>query len=128
MPWAIPATGGALAVTGSVLQVLASQNFRAYDEQFQLLACWSIAVHRGCPEAGIPAALTRRLERAEQQKRLAITSYIIGGSLLAAGVALLYLERSRSAKQEARRRTVERMIVSPSMMDGMVGLWIQVNR
>lgn len=126
-PWTVAAAGGAVVVTGGVLQVLASRNFRAYDEQFQQLDCWTAA--RGCTDAQIPGALSRRLERAGQQKRLAVGSYVVGGSLMAAGAVLLYLDRARSPEQkEPRRGTGNGVVVAPSVTGEVVGLWIEVNQ
>lgn len=86
MPWTVVAAGGAATVAGGVLQVLALRNFRAYDEQFQQLDCWvGPGDLRGCRETEIPPTLNHRLERAELQKRLGVGSYVVGGSLMAAG-------------------------------------------
>jgi PEGA domain len=115
-PWAIVAAGSAIAAAGGVVHVLSSRNFDAYDEGFLRLSCANPTADEpipGCQGGQIPGILRDQLIRARQQQTVAVTSYLIGGSLISAGIVLLYLNRPRLAERRVARPSVERMAFTP---------------
>ena len=128
-PWAAVAAGGAIAAGGGVLHVLAFRNFNAYDAEFQSLPCATepLAAPRGCTEGDIRPTLNARLRRAERQQAIAVGSYVAGGSLIAAGVVLSYLNRPRLTEQRSSRSFISRVAVAPAVSGDMLGIGVSLS-
>ncbi|HWO24111.1 MAG TPA: tetratricopeptide repeat protein [Kofleriaceae bacterium] len=94
-PWAVAAAGGALAMASGWLHMLAVRNFNDYDREFLLLDCTANPdpVFPGCPKDSIPSRLNVRLVLARREQKIALGGYIVGGSLIATGIILSYLNR-----------------------------------
>jgi len=132
-PWAVVIAGGAIAAGGGGLHALASRNFTAYDEQFGQLDC-AIPMGNppqipGCPKDdprleknGLPDLL--KLARREQS--IAVSSYIVGGSLIATGVVLLYMNRPRMSEQATEKWSTKAVAVVPELSSNMFGVWVSV--
>jgi tetratricopeptide (TPR) repeat protein len=96
-PWLVVAVGGAVAAAGGVLHRSASGNFDRFDRRVeQRCTVPEPGLPPGCPKDD-PALreLDPILSRAERQRKIVMGSYIAGGSLITAGVLLLYLNRTR---------------------------------
>ena len=129
-PWAVVAAGGAAAIAGGVLHALSYKNFSDYDDELRRLPCTTDppGAPPGCTSAEIGAELNARLSRAEQQQSLAVKAYVAGGSLAAAGVVLLYLNRPRLSEQRAPRASNRTMTVAPIVSEHVLGVSVSVGR
>ncbi|HWO23472.1 MAG TPA: hypothetical protein VNO30_32245 [Kofleriaceae bacterium] len=128
-PWAIVAAGSAIMAAGGAIHVFSSRNFDAYDEGFVRLTCANPTDDRpipGCQGGEIPAVLRGELTLARQQQTIAVTSYVIGGSLISVGIVLLYLNRPRLTERRAPRSAVERMAFTPIISGDTVQISISV--
>jgi tetratricopeptide (TPR) repeat protein len=133
-PWAIVIGGGAIAAAGGGFHALASRNFTAYDEQFRGLDC---ALPQGDPPQvpGCPKddprleeqGLNARLKLAKREQRIAIGGYIVGGSLIATGVVLLYMNRPRLSEREAAGGATRAVTVVPEVSGDMFGVVMSVS-
>src|SRR5690606_13655211 len=98
-PWAVVAAGGAIAVAGGGLHALAARTFTGYDDRVTNLMCAMPSGDPpripGCTEGDIGPGLSSQRRRAERQQRIAVGSYIVGSSLIATGIVLLYMNRPR---------------------------------
>lgn len=126
-PWAAITAGGVLAVAGGALHALAYRSFQTYDEDFQKLDCAKGVLPPGCPEAELPSGLSARLGRARQMQTLATGGYIVGGSLVAAGIVLLYLNQPRLAERAVGISNVALAPAIPSTSNDMLGIQVSVN-
>ncbi|HEX4421980.1 MAG TPA: hypothetical protein VH165_28905, partial [Kofleriaceae bacterium] len=112
-PWAVIGVGTAIAAGSGMLHALSKSNFNAYDDSFR----------RYCPNgcgldninSKINTKLNAKLTTATHQQEFAVTGYIVGGSILAAGVVLLYLNRPRLLEQEVTSAHVTSVTVMPSV-------------
>ena len=67
------------------------------------------------------------LNRASLGQRLAIGSYILGGSLIATGTVLLYLNRPHLTEQGTTPRSAAGVTVAPVMSADMLGVLVTVS-
>lgn len=122
-PWAVVATGGAVAAASGLVHSLAFRNFNSYDKGFSGLDC---AKSNGCAKDQIGPTLSAQLSRATREQQIAVGGYIAGGSVIAAGVLLLYLNRPHVL--EDRVPNSPTIAVSPTISAGSLGIAISVNR
>jgi len=129
-PWTVVAAGLAVSAAGGVLHTLSSRNFHAYDDKFLQLPCANMPDPKapGCATAQIPSTLNTQLSRATQEQKVAVGSYIVGGSLVAAGAMLLYLNRPHLVEQEATNSPTGRVAVVPTLSADMLGILLTVSR
>jgi len=127
-PWAVVATGGAIAATGGVLHSFAAKAFKSHDEQFKDLDCLTefptpIA---GCSISGedreVPQGLQNLLDRAQRQQAMAVGSYIAGGSVIVTGIALLYLNRTRLERISSASPHIGSTTIMPILSADMFGI------
>jgi hypothetical protein len=123
-PWAVVATGGVVAVSAGVLHTLSARNFSDYDKQFQQLPC---ATTTGCSRNAIPHTLSDQLNRATQEQQLAVGGYIAGGSVIAAGAVLLYLNRPRLLEQLSTGAAAREVFVAPMARASGFGIVVGIN-
>jgi hypothetical protein len=128
-PWAVVAAGGAIAAAGGALHALASRNFNAHDDEFLQLPCVTEPdpTSPGCAPDRVPPDLNARLRLARRQQAIAVGGYIAGGSLIATGVVLLYLNRPRLTEQEATRSPAGRVAVAPAVSADLLGILVSVS-
>jgi tetratricopeptide (TPR) repeat protein len=126
-PWAVAAAGATVAAAGGVLHALSARSFNAHDQRFLRLPCVTDPHPRrpGCTQAEIGPDLNGQLSRAGQQQRMAVGAYLAGGSLIAAGVALLYLNRPHLAERGAPARSAA---IVPVASGDMIGVLMSVSR
>ncbi len=122
-PWAVVATGSAVMISAGVLHTLSARNFSDYDKQFQQLSC---ATTTGCRPDVIPPALSGQLTRATREQQLAVGGYIAGGSVIATGIVLLYLNRPRLIEQRPTSITTRDVAVVPMVSTDMLGILVSV--
>lgn len=126
-PWTVVAIGGAIAAGGGVFQILSSRNVDLYEQEFLRLGCANTTDQAPLCQGGqLPPELGERLARAERQKTIAVGSYIAGGSVLAAGVVLLLLNRPRLAEQRSPSSLSRRVAVMPALAPDMFGITVSV--
>ena len=101
-PWAVVGSGVAIAAAGGVIHALSARDFTAYDNGFVKLPCLATKM-MGCTEQAINDGdphLSSVLSRARLEQKIAVGGYIAGGAVIAAGVALLYLNRPHLMERE----------------------------
>ncbi len=121
-PVAVAAFGGVLLATGAIFTLQAQKNINAFDNSATMV----------CPASGCAttdpsyAGLNDLRNRASTYKTLAAISYIAGGTIAAAGVMLLIMDRSIPYRvdPEAEHRDVASASPSlaPFVAPGMAGL------
>ena len=130
-PWAVVAVGGAIAAAGGGLHAIASRNFNSFDEQFQQLPCVADPMQgsSGCTEDEVGSVLNDQLKRARRQQMIAVGGYIAGGTLLAAGVVMLYMNRPRLVEQGAEgSSSAGRVVIVPAVSADLLGVLVSVSR
>jgi hypothetical protein len=115
-PLAVVGGGAAITLLGGTFHLLARGNFRDYDDG--VVACG------GCdPEE---TGLADKKSSAEWQQSAAVVSYAVGGVALAAGITLVYMNRSRSYRIDVDRlesgATPPPVAVAPLIGPSVVGL------
>jgi hypothetical protein len=127
-PWAVVIAGGVIAAAGGGFHALASKDFNDYDDRFLQLDCVTSPDPQapGCTKEQIGPDLNALLDRAKRRQVYAVGGYIAGGSLLAAGIVLLYMNRPRLAEEAAisPSRTVA---VVPMVSLDMLGISVSVS-
>ncbi len=123
-PWAVVIAGGAVAAASGALHVVSARTFQQYDAEFHKLPCAT----PGCSPEQIGPALNARLRRATLEQKLAVGGYIAGGAVLAAGIALVYLDQPRLAEQPASGAAPGSLVVTPIATGAMVGVAVTVHR
>ena len=122
-PWAVVGTGVAFVAAGGALQALSSRKYAQYDDNFLKLPCASM----GCKDDEIRPGMKAQLSRAQLERRLAVGGYIAGGSLIALGTVLVYLNRPHLLEQGApdARNTIA---VVPAFSADTVSVMVTVRR
>jgi tetratricopeptide (TPR) repeat protein len=122
-PWAVIGTGVAFAAAGGAFHALSARKFAQYDDNFLKLPCASM----GCKDDEIRPGMKAQLSRAQLERRLAVGGYIAGGSLIALGAVLVYLNRPHLVEQAATdtRNTVA---VVPAFSADTVSVLVTVSR
>jgi|SRR6185436_1366519 len=126
-PRAVMAAGGAIATSGVVLHMLAARNFNAYDRGFLDLSCVKHPDPKfpGCLDVDIGSDLDSQLNRAKRQQAIAVGAYVGGGSLIAAGIVLLYLNRPRLV-EGGIGLPARNVAIVPSVSSDMLGILIRI--
>lgn len=106
-PWAVVGAGALLMVGAGYLDYDSSQSFDRFDREFDG-RCGN-----GCPGGEVPQALEDTLARAEREQMVARISYAVGSTVLATGVALLYLNREQLVRRGGRAGAERSARVSP---------------
>lgn len=117
-PWSVVAAGAAVAATSGALHAWSAHSFQRYDTAFLRLPCSS----SGCSKAQIGSTLNSQLNRATLEQKIAVGGYVAGGTMLAAGIALVYLNRPRLVEPQSPGVATNAMVVMPAVSDGMVGI------
>jgi tetratricopeptide (TPR) repeat protein len=128
-PWAVVGAGVAIAAGGGVFHLLSSQNEDQYGKEFLRLGCANTndQATPGCQDGQIPPDLTDQLTRARRQQKVAIGSYIAGGSAVTVGAVLLALNRPRLAEQSHPSSSDRRVSVVPALSPEMFGVLISIS-
>ena len=121
-PLAVAGFGGVLLVTGAIMTLQAQKNFNAFDT-----SATQVCPAPGCgPSDPNFGALSDLHKRGNTYETLATISYIAGGSIAAAGVLLLIMDRSIPYRvdPESERRDVASVSPSlaPLLAPGLAGL------
>jgi len=122
-PWAVVATGVVVAGAGGVVHALSARDFDAYDRGFGGLPCAAM----GCTEQQIGSTLNSRLDRARLEQKIAIGGYVAGGAVLAAGVALVYMNRPHVMERDDTSPGGG-IAVLPMISTDMLGVQVTVGR
>ena len=125
-PWAVVGSGVAIAVAGGVIHALSARDFKAYDAGFVKLPCATM----GCTEQAINDGdphLNTRLSRARLEQKIAVGGYVAGGAVIAAGVALLYLNRPHLMEREDANPNATGVAVAPVVSTDMLGMLVTVS-
>jgi len=123
-PWAVIGAGVAVAAASGVLHAISARDFRSYDNEFSKQPC---AEMNNCIDKGLPRSLRSRLDRAELEQKIAIGGYIAGGSVIAAGIVLLYMNRPHLTEQDAAHSRAGTVAIVPAVSPGTLGILVTVN-
>lgn len=94
LPWGIVAGGAAIALGGGGLHWRAAGDFAGFDQEFN-----DTCAGNGCLESEV-SDLTSRLDRAELQQKIAITSYVVGGVAVATGLVMVFLNQPQFIRKD----------------------------
>jgi tetratricopeptide (TPR) repeat protein len=125
-PWVVVGAGVGLAAASGVLHALSARDFGTYDSGFLKLHC----ADTGCTDQAIDQEdprLASRLGRARLEQKIAVGGYIAGGAVIAAGVALLYLNRPHLAEQEDANPHTAGVAMAPVVSADMLGVMVTVS-
>lgn len=122
-PWAVVSAGAAIAAAGGVFHAYSAKKFRDYDEKFLALPC---ANSGGCTGNAIRPGLKAELTRANLEQQIAVAGYVAGGTLIAAGAVLLYLNRPHLTEQRTPNSPATGVVVVPTVSAGTFGVLVTV--
>lgn len=125
-PWVVVAGGIAIAAAGGVVHGISARDFRGYDSGFSKLTC----AKTGCMDQDIDdmnPLLTPLLNRARLEQRIAVSGYAVGGSLIAAGTVLVYLNRPRLIEQGVTNSPVTGVAIIPTISVDVFGILVNIN-
>lgn len=123
-PWVVVGAGAAVAAASGALHAMSASSFQRYDAAFLKLPCSS----SGCSSEQTGPTLNARLSRATLEQKIAVGGYIAGGTVLAAGVALVYLNRPRFVESRDPGAATAATVVTPIASEGMVGIVLTTYR
>lgn len=126
-PWAVVAAGAAIAAASGVVHGFSAHNFSAYDSGFGKLPCAA----KGCTQPQIDQGdpqLSKRLDRARTEQRIAVGGYLAGGAIMAAGAALVYLNRPRLMEREDATSGASGVTMVPVVSGDTLGVLVTVSR
>ena len=124
-PWAVVGSGVAIAAAGGMLHALSARNFDAYDAGFVKLPCAT----SGCTQQELDqTTLGARLHRARLEQDLAVGGYIAGAVVIAAGVALVYMNRPHLTEQSGAELHSTGVSMTPVISPGTLGVLVTVSR
>jgi ABC-type Fe3+ transport system permease subunit len=112
MPWAVVGAGAIVTGVGGGLYATASSKYESFDKKF---SAWC---PNGCDESEVPS-LSDQLNSARALETTSRLSLIAGGVTMAAGVALVFLNRSTESMSE---RVTARTFVAPTLGPETVGI------
>jgi tetratricopeptide (TPR) repeat protein len=117
IPWASLGVGAAVLGMGNYMQRRADRASDAFNRAFQG------ECPRGCEPDDAPE-IQRGLDDAQSQRRNAVRLYVAGGAIVTLGAALLYINRERVVRREARE---DELAVTPMFGPRTVGVhaWIR---
>ncbi|HEY0479980.1 MAG TPA: PEGA domain-containing protein [Kofleriaceae bacterium] len=124
-PWAVVGTGVAVAAASGVLHGFSARNFGRYDDGFLKLGC----ANTGCTEQQIHdmnSQLPTLLDRARLEQKIAVGGYIAGGSLIAIGAVLVYLNRPHLMEQGSASSPSGGVAIVPTVSTDAVGVLVTV--
>ena len=132
-PWAVTAVGGAVMVAGGVLHTLSYRNFRAFDNGIAELDCVDSTpapgIKTGCSQTNITIMNSNIfLNHARRQQQIALVSYAAGGSLVAAGIVLLYMNQPRLERLRTMSAGTRSISLTPAVSNDMLGIALNVSR
>lgn len=129
-PWAVVVAGGAIVATGSAFHALAYRNFKEYDRAFHKLLCATEQSSPGCrenePELLDRPNLAAQLKLANREWTVALGAYIAGGSLVATGIVLLYLNRPQFLEQRNEHSSGRRVAIVPIISNEAFGVLMDI--
>lgn len=125
-PWAVLGAGAAIAAGGGVFHWMSVRNADRYEEEFHRLGCASDQMKPGCQGGEFPSAISDNLDRAQQQKTIALGSYVVGGAVVGAGLVLWYLNRPRLVETRMPTSSSRRVAIVPAMSTELVGVLVTV--
>jgi hypothetical protein len=114
-PWAVVGVGVAIAMAGGSMHYVAESNFNEYDA----------LVRQACPCPPGTSPVTDLRDRGRMQQQLAIGSYLVGGTALATGFVLVYLNRIQLVRTDVTESS-ERVTVMPIITPGTAGITAQL--
>lgn len=128
-PWAVVAAGGLIAAGGGGLHALAARSFDDYDKEVSRLCSTPAGdpPRVGCTQDEIDPELAVQLQRARRQQVIAVSSYVVGGSLVATGIVLLYMNRPRIAEQAGSSLSAGGVELTPVVSTDMLGLQLSMS-
>jgi hypothetical protein len=85
IPWTVVAGGAAFVIAGGLLTMSARSNFSDFD-----------AAIKSCGGCIPPDDILNKKSTGDTLQSISIASYVIGGTALAAGAALVYINRARA--------------------------------
>jgi tetratricopeptide (TPR) repeat protein len=124
-PWAVVGAGAAIAAGGGVFHLWSTRNVDRYDAEAVRLECANDAAMPGCRDGQLPTELRDQLGHARQQHTVAVTGYITGGVVAAAGIVMLWLNRPRLDEDGAASRG-RGVVVVPAVSPDTLSVFVRI--
>lgn len=116
MPWAVVGAGAVVLAAGGALHGQSSSSFAEFDESFD-----QTCVNGGCKDSEVPD-LKAKLDSAERQQQIAVTSYVIGGAALVGGLVLVYVNRPQVFRRDLEAGTERELTIVPVIAPDSAGV------
>jgi tetratricopeptide (TPR) repeat protein len=124
-PWAVVAAGAMIAGASGALHAVSARGFNDYDSGFVKLPCAATGCTQQQIDEGDPH-LSRQLDRAQLEQRIAVGGYIAGGAIIAGGVVLLYLNRPHVMERDDTHPAGAGFAVAPVLSTDAIGVLVTV--
>jgi hypothetical protein len=125
-PWAVFGGGAAIVAASGALHALSAHNFGLHDREYVDLPCAST----GCTDQQIDAAaphLNTLGNHAKIEQGIAVGGYIVGGSMLAVGAVLLYMNRPHLAERRPAAPSDTRITIVPQISADALTVLVSVS-
>lgn len=116
MPWAVVGAGAAVLATGGALHSQSSSSFATFDKSFD-----ERCMNGGCNDSEVPD-LTNKLNSAERQQQIAVTSYIIGSAAVVGGLVLVFVNRPEVFRRDVEAGTERELTIVPVIAPDSAGV------
>jgi hypothetical protein len=116
MPWAAVGAGAAVLAVGGALHGQSSSSFADFDKSFD-----ARCMNGGCNDGEVPD-LKEKLDSAERQQQIAVTSYIIGGAAVVGGLVLVYVNRPQVYRRDLEAGTESQLSIVPVIAPDSAGV------
>lgn len=117
MPWAVVGAGATVLAVGGALHGQSSSSFAEFDESFDARCMMS----GGCNDSEVPD-LKEKLDSAERQQAIAVTSYIIGGAAVVSGLVLVFVNRPQVYRRDIEAGTERELTIVPVIAPDSAGV------
>ena len=115
-PWAVVGAGAFVLAAGSGLHAQGNSSFQDYDQKFDA------ACPDGCTDEENRALADQR-GSAERMQQIAMTSYIVGGTAVAAGLMLVFVNRPEFFRRDLEGGNAESALtLVPEVTPDSVGV------
>lgn len=116
--WSVVGAGAVLTLGSTYLDWHSTRAFDEYDGEIKD-RCRPM---QGCTDEDLDPALEDARQRAQSEQHMAMAGYITGGAVLATGAVLVYLNRARQVRRQARPESSSLGALTPIISAEVAGV------